>query len=110
MPVDKREARRQFKLKKIPRGVFAIRCSASNQVWVSGSRDLNASHTGAWFMLRLGSHHNKQLQTAWNTHGANAFHYEILEQFDDDLAPMLLNDSLRDRQKHWLHELGASAI
>jgi hypothetical protein len=50
------------------------------------------------------------MQAAWNEHGADAFQYDILENFEEDLSPMQLGDLLRDRLKHWRAELGAAAI
>jgi hypothetical protein len=108
--INKREIRREFKERVNPKGVFAVRCKASGETWVSFSRDLKASETGLWFGLRIGGHINKALQTAWNTHGAEAFTFEVIETFPEDTPAMLLKDMLRDRQKHWQRELGARPV
>ena len=108
--IDKREARRTFKEKKTPKGVFAVRCASSGEVWLGSSANLDSSRTGIWFLLRNGMHHNKAMQAAWNEHGADAFQHDILENFEEDLSPMQLGDLLRDRLKHWRAELGAAAI
>jgi hypothetical protein len=108
--IDKREVRRTFKEKKTAKGVFAVRCTVTGEVWVGSSANLDSSRTGIWFMLRNGMHHNKAMQAAWNTHGADVFQYEVLENFEEDVSSMQLSDLLRDRQKHWRTELGAAAI
>jgi hypothetical protein len=108
--VDKRQVRREFKERVTAKGILAVRCSTSGETWVTGSPDLSAWQTGILFGLRTGNHHNKSMQAAWNLHGADAFQFEILETMADDLAPMTLRDSLRDRQKHWMKELGAKAV
>jgi len=54
--MDKREARKEFKARIIPKGVFALRCMGSKDVWVSGSDHLNSEQNGLWFMLRGGLH------------------------------------------------------
>jgi hypothetical protein len=108
--VDKRELRRQAKLRKTPQGVYAVRCTASGEAWVGAAGDLNAARTGIWFMLRNGMHHNKPMQDAWNKHGDAAFQYEVLMSFGEDLSPLLVRDSLREGQKHWVKELGARPI
>jgi len=108
--IDKRIARRTFKEMKTPKGVFVIRCTSSGGIWVGSSANLDSSRTGIWFMLRNGMHHNKAMQAAWNANGADAFHYEVLENFEEDLSSMQLSDLLRDRQKYWRAELGAAAI
>jgi hypothetical protein len=90
--------------------VFALRCTASGDIWVSASADLDASRNGVFFMLRNGMHHNKALQAAWNAHGAEAFQWEIVETFDEDLPRMSLKDTMRDRQKFWESELSAAMV
>jgi hypothetical protein len=110
MVIDKREARKAFKSRKTPNGVFAVRCAVSGEVWVGASDHLDSARNGVWFLLRNGLHHNQRLQAAWNSHGEAAFEYEVLEKFDEDVAPLLLRDLLRERQKHWERELGASVV
>ena len=61
-------------------------------------------------MLRNGMHHNKMMQESWNSHGAEAFQFDVLSSLEEDLAPMLVNDSLREGQKHWMKELGARQV
>jgi hypothetical protein len=104
--VDKREPRRAAKLQKVARGVFALRCTVSGEVWV-GTGDLNSSRTGIWFMLRNGMHHNKMMQDAWSLHGSEAFQFDVLASLEEDLSPMSVWDSLREGQKHWIKELRA---
>jgi len=106
--MDKREARKEFKSKKTPKGIFAIRCAATREIWVSASDHLDSAQNGVWFQLRNGIHHNKRLQSEWNANGERAFAYEVLETIDDDVSPLLLKDVLLERQKHWEKELGAS--
>jgi hypothetical protein len=106
--MDKREARKEFKSKKTPKGIFAIRCAATRKIWVSASDHLDSAQNGVWFQLRNGIHHNKRLQSEWNANGEQAFAYEALETLDDDVSPLLLEEVLLERQKQWEKELGAS--
>ena len=110
MTIDRREARREFKEKKNPRGVFALRCDASGGVWVSGSVNLNSAQTGLWFLLRNGMHHNKALQAEWNANGAGTFSFEVLEKFDEDDPAAQMTSTMMDRQRHWEQKLGARAL
>ena len=105
--IDKRQVRKDARDKVNRKGIVAVRCSASDQVWVSHSRDIDASQNGLWFALRNGLHNNKVLQAAWNLHGADAFRFEVLEEFDDDMPALLVRSALLDRQKHWKNELQA---
>lgn len=108
MAVDKREARKEFKSKTTPKGIFAVRCTVSGEVWAGGSDHLNSAQNSLWFQLRNGLYQNKRLQSEWNAHGEGAFAFEILETLDEDVSPLLLRDLLRERQKHWETKLGAS--
>lgn len=108
--MDRREARKAYKMKVTPKGVFAVRCGPSGELWVGGSRHLDSEQNSLWFGLRVGSHRNKPLQDSWNTHGEAAFTFEVLETFEDDLSPLLLKDRFKERQKHWEQELKALAI
>ena len=107
--MNRREARREFKTKKTPKGIFAIRCTVSGEVWVGTSTHLDTEMNGAWYQLRNGLHQNKRMQAAWNQYGKNAFTYEVLETFDDELSPLLLKDHFAQRRKHWEHAMGVAA-
>jgi hypothetical protein len=108
--IDRQQIKRDAKAIVTTKGIFAVRCSASGEAWVCGSRNLTSSQTGLWFMLRNGMHHSKRMQAAWTLHGADTFQFEILETLDDDVPALLLMDSLRDRRKHLQKELGALAL
>ena len=103
----RKEAVRKFKERKTLKGIFAIRCLATNQVWVGSSRNIEATRNGSWFQLRTGSHRDQALQQAWNRHEEQAFQYQILEQADDDLPLIALEDVLKARKQYWLGTLGA---
>jgi len=80
-----------------------VRCTASGEPWVSGSGDLNSSRNGVRFLLR-------NLQTAWNQHGVDAFVCEVPDTLAEDLAPLMVNDALRDRRAYWQPALKASIV
>ena len=108
--MDKREERKEFKSRRTPKGIFAIRCAPTSEAWVSASDHLDSARNGIWFQLRNGLHQNKRLQSEWNANGEEAFAFEVLETLDDDISPLLLKDVLRERQKHWENELRASGV
>ena len=60
--------------------------------------------------LRGGLSRHASLQAAWKDHGETALSLEVLEKFDDDLSPLLLNQQLSDRKKVWAAELGAEIL
>jgi hypothetical protein len=111
MSVDtaSKAARRQiadeFKERKVPRGIFAVRCSVSGEVWVGSSPNLNAVQNSLWFQLRGGLSRHRALQEAWKRHGEEAFTLEVLEQFDDDISPLLLNELYARTRRKWAESL-----
>ena len=108
--MTRKEAIREYKERKTPRGIFAIRCATSGRAWVGATRNLDAAKNSAWFGLRMGAHLDKALQEEWNIHGEQAFGYEVLEKFDDDLHPMELGDLLKGRRLDWVWRLGAGKL
>src|SRR5258705_175775 len=51
---SRRQAVRDFKERKTLRGVFAVCCAATGEVWVGGSRNLDQQQNSIWFGLRRG--------------------------------------------------------
>jgi hypothetical protein len=105
---SRKEAIREFKERKTPRGIFCVK--RGTDVWVGSYPNLDAARNGVWFALRMGSHPNKAMQASWNEHGEDAFAFEVLEKFDEDLAPMTLNDLYKARTRHWMEQLGAMPV
>ncbi len=107
----KKEIARTYAERKRVQGVFAVRCAASGEVWISSSRNLDTQKNSVWFALRMGGHPNGAVQVAWNTHGEAAFTYEIVEELsDEDLTPMGFRDLLKARERDWREVLGGGAL
>lgn len=92
-------------------GVFAVRCPATGQAWVLGSKTLDKQENSLWFSLDLGSHPNKALQAAYRAHGRARLSYEPLESFDPEgLTPYEVKTRLAELEAHWRAELGAAKV
>lgn len=109
---SRRQAIRQYKERKVPVGIFSIRCRPTGETWVGASRNLDGQRNSSFFGLRLGSHRNRRMQAAWNAHGEPAFEFAVVELLEDeDLGPLGRDTWLKARERHWLAELEAhSAI
>jgi hypothetical protein len=108
---SRRDAVREFKERKVLRGVFAVRCAATGEAWVSASRTLDSEETKLWFSLKHGGYINRAVQAAWNAHGDAAVSFEILEVFDDqEMGPIGRGDLAKSRAAHWRTELGATKL
>lgn len=108
--VDRKAAIREYKARKIARGVFAVRCLATAKAWVGASPNLAGARNAQWFTLRQGLHRNARLQAEWNAHGESAFEFQVLEQIDDDVSDIRLRDVLKERKLRWVGQLGAEAL
>jgi hypothetical protein len=107
---NRKEAIRQHKERKTPVGIYAIRCTVTNTVWVDAARNLEAAKNSNWFQLGFGSHRTPSLQQEWNQHGEAAFTYEVLETLPEDAHPLAVKDLLEAKRKQWVAELNASVM
>ena len=113
-PMDnarKKELARAWVERDRQQGVFAVRCRAGGEVWVSSTRNLDTRRNAVWFALRQGGHPNKTVQAAWDAHGEGEFAYEILEQMSEEgFTPSGFNDRLKERERHWQAKLAADRL
>ena len=71
--IDRKAAVAAYKERKTFPGIYAVRCSASGQVWVGQAGDITTIKNRVVFALQHGSHTNGILQGAWNSHGGDCF-------------------------------------
>jgi hypothetical protein len=107
---SRKELVRQYKEIKVQAGIYAVRCTASGQVWVGPSRNLNATKNGLWSGLRAGMHMEKSLQAEWTAKGEQAFEYEVLEVLDEDVHPLNVFGVLKEMKGKWVAELKAESL
>ena len=108
---SRRQLVRDYKERKVPAGIFAVRCAVTGQAWVGRSRNLEQQQNGIWFSLRQAGHPNPTLRAAWAAHGEAAFVFEVLEAIEDgDLSVYGRDNLLKDRDAHWRATLGGTKI
>ena len=107
---DKKAAIADYKKRKNAAGIFAVRCAASNQVWVGQTLTLDTVQNRIWFTLRAGSHSKRELQSAWTAHGADNFTFEPLELLEEEEIPYVRDTLLKERVTHWRTELHGLVI
>jgi hypothetical protein len=111
MNVDRKAAIQAYKERKTPRGICAVRCSVTGNVWTDSAMDLEAMENRIWFAVRLEDRFmNKALIGEYREHGRDAFSYEVVEKLDDDIVQMSLRDVLKERKAHWIEKLNAQPI
>lgn len=70
---------RHYKDNPPPMGVYAVRCTAAQLVYVRTSTNMPGAFNRERFQLRLGNHPDKPLQHAWRTQGAAQVEFEVLD-------------------------------
>ena len=107
---ERKTANSAYKELPLDWGVFAVRCVATGETWVGGSRHLSKHQNGLWFALRMGGCRHPALQASWTAHGEAAFTLEPLEQLPADTPVIARARVLKERTAHWLAALGAAAL
>jgi hypothetical protein len=106
---ERRAAIAAYKERTSAVGVFAVRCAATGQCWVGGSRSLDTHHNRLRFALGMG-HPNPALRAACEAHGPDAFGFEVLERLEEEGDAYLREAGLKRRVEHWLQALGAQPL
>lgn len=110
--VDKsrrKELIQQYAEREPQTGVFALRNSASGDIWVGVSKNLDVQKNGLWGRLANGMCFNKDVQASWIKHGEAAFSYEVLERFTEN-DPHVIERLKILRTQHWRDKLKAGTV
>jgi hypothetical protein len=78
--MDRKDAKRQYKLSARPMGVYQIRNTSNDKVWINSSLNLPGSFNGDRVKLNSGFHPAVKLLADWKTFGEESFVFEILEE------------------------------
>ena len=102
----RKELNREYVERLKPVGIYQVRNTANGKMLLGSSLNLEGPLNRHRFMLKIGSHTNKALQTDWNEFGAEAFIFEILEEVKVKEDPNFnLQDELTLLEMIWLENL-----
>jgi hypothetical protein len=107
---DRKAAVAAYKERKSVAGIYVVRCATSGQAWVGQSPNLDTIQNRIWFSLRMGSHSNRDLQSAWSAHGADDFTFEAVERLDDEELAYVRDALLKERATHWRSILNGAVV
>lgn len=79
---DRKALTRAYKESVRPAGIYSVRNTSSGRVLVGSSPDVPGMLNRQRFQLEMGSHPDRDLQADWNTLGADAFAFEVLDLLD----------------------------
>lgn len=101
----KKELKLQYKEMKTEGGVYQIRNTKNQKVFVTATPNFKTIN-GRQLMLRDGGHKNRQLQEEWNQFGEDAFVFEVLEVLEEKAEGHFDKaDELKKLEKKWLDKL-----
>jgi hypothetical protein len=106
----KSELKRDYKEQVHLRGIYCVRCLKTDALWVDSSNNLRSSENRLNFSLKTGTMLNKELQGALKDHGVDAFQFETLEVFEDDLSTYELNTQFREKRAQWQEKLSGMSL
>jgi hypothetical protein len=76
----KKEIRNSYKQLKFRAGIFQIKNSKTNRLFLKTSTDLDKAFNSDKFQLKAGLHTNSDLQNDWSALGADSFEFEVLDE------------------------------
>ncbi len=82
MPDRKKELKAQYKERQVIGGVFVIRNTATDKLFLDATTDLQGSKNRFAFAQQTGSCIDLKLQSDWAKQGAAAFALEVLEELE----------------------------
>ena len=102
---EKKQLSEEYKQRPLTMGVFIIRNTINNKIFLASGQNLAGIMNRHKFELQHGSHKNKELQTDWNELGASNFAFEVVEQMDPPSVEFDVKQELRLMEDLWLAEL-----
>ena len=103
---EQKQLRQDYKLRPLTMGVFLIRNTVSNKIFLASGQNLDGIINRHKFDLSHGSHKNKQLQADWNELGPSNFAFEVVEQMEPPSDGHFdAKQELRFMEDLWLAEL-----
>ena len=102
----RKEIKEEYKQRKHKMGVFQIKNTVNNKIFIGSSLDLNAIWNRQKMQLKFGNHPNKGLQKDWQKYGEESFKYEILAEIkQDDKKEINYKSELKDLEELYFEEL-----
>ena len=80
--MNKKDAIREYKMSHRPMGVFQIRNTRNEKVFIDSSNNIPGKINRHKFALNAGQHASKTLQADWNQFGESAFAFETVEPLE----------------------------
>lgn len=104
--MDKSAMKKAYKEMKQPMGIFWIRNTQNENIYIGSGTNVQARINRHKAELKFGSHRNRELQEIWNSFGESALNFEVLDILDlDEDAQTNPTEELRVLIDMWTHRL-----
>lgn len=78
--LSKKALKEQYRNRPVCGGVYFIKCSQGNQVWLRATTDLFGARNRFIFSQSMDTSPDSSMREAWNQYGAEAFSFEVAEE------------------------------
>lgn len=103
---SRRDLKRDYQERPKQAGVFQIKNTINGKVLLGSSLNLDGPLNLHKFQLTMGNHRNRALQQDWNSFGADAFVFEIIDIVKVTDDPFFnVGDELTLLEQIWIEEL-----
>jgi len=96
----RKELKRFYKSQPVVGGVYCIRCSGNDRVWIKATKNMTGQRNSFQFSASNGMCPSPEMRTEWCEYGSESFSFTVLEelkkndtqtdaQFADDIATLL---------------------
>ena len=107
--MNKAALKKAYKQTNRPMGVYRIRSTQNNKVYIGYGTDIQARINRHKAELKFGSHRNRELQETWNSLGESALKFEVLDVLEHEEDPQANPDEeLKVLAEMWIHKLEKS--
>lgn len=109
---SKKEMRAQYNERKVIGGVYAVRNTLNNKLFLDVSTDLRGSKNRFDFAVTTGSCVYLKLQNDWTEQGGNQFVIEVLEELEkgEGQSSPEFKDELELLKQMWLEKLSGEVF
>ena len=102
----RKQLKREYKQHSRTLGVFLIRNTTNDKIFLASGRDLTGVMNRHKFELEHGGHMNRPLQADWYAQGPSKFAFEIVEQLNPPDDPQFdVKKELTFMEDMWLAKL-----
>ena len=91
-------------------GIYAITNTVTGEQYIGASRTMEVRKVAHWADLRAGRGVNQRLQEAWDTHGAEAFVFVVLEEVEDVRLSEKEREHIAHRPHQYNHRPGGNGL